>query len=141
MFEVTPELLRWDIMIDVYTNINAPTINAVDRQQKLDFLTTLWTISQWIAVAKQAGMDVEKILPVNSTLRDLASDYNLEPQDKWWDEQEEAKQEKMKLFSQLQSMLWWQTMPQWAPEVQPQGQPQWALPTNPKIWQPTAPTL
>lgn len=40
-FNVTPDMLRGDIFIDVYTNTTAPTINAVDRQQKLDLLNTV----------------------------------------------------------------------------------------------------
>lgn len=40
-FECTPELLRGDIYIDVYTNTNATTIAAIDREQKLDLLNKL----------------------------------------------------------------------------------------------------
>lgn len=62
----------------MYTNTTAPTINAVDRQQKLDLLNAVGTIANGYAVAKQAGVDVDTILPLKKTLRDLASDYNLE---------------------------------------------------------------
>jgi len=41
MLNITPELIRGDIGIDCYTNTNAPTINAVDRAQKMDFLSTI----------------------------------------------------------------------------------------------------
>ena len=40
-FEVTPEILRGDISVDVYTNTTAPTINAVDRAQKLEFMQSV----------------------------------------------------------------------------------------------------
>lgn len=46
MFEATPEMLRGDIYIDVHTNTTAPTINAVDRQQKLDLLQQVPVIAQ-----------------------------------------------------------------------------------------------
>lgn len=46
IFEVTPEILRGDISIDVYTNTTAPTINAVDRQQKLDLMNAVGSIAQ-----------------------------------------------------------------------------------------------
>ncbi len=38
---MTPDLLRKEIYVDAYTNVNAPTINAVDRQQKIDFVNSL----------------------------------------------------------------------------------------------------
>lgn len=41
MFEVTPEILRGDMYVDVYTNINAPTISAVERQLKIDFMNSI----------------------------------------------------------------------------------------------------
>lgn len=136
IMEVTPEILRGDIYVDVYTNATAPTINAVDREQKKDFLNTVWWITQWYALAKQAWFDLEEILPLKKTLWDLASNYNIEVEKK--DEQtEDAKKAKVELFNQLQWMLsksqsWW--MPMWMEWQQPQQQPiQWeaqTLPTN-----------
>jgi hypothetical protein len=75
---VTPEILRGNLTIDVHTNLTAPTINAVDRAQKLEMVNSLANIAQGYAVAKQAGFDIEKILPINKTIEDIASDYNLE---------------------------------------------------------------
>lgn len=39
-------------------------------------------MGQGIMMAKQAGLDVESILPIKDVLRDLASDYGLTIQDK-----------------------------------------------------------
>ena len=80
IFQVTPEMLRGDIYIDVHTNVTAPTINAVDRQQKKEFLAELGKIGESMAMAKQAGIDPEKWLPIKETMRDLAADYNIQPQ-------------------------------------------------------------
>ena len=33
VFQVTPEILRWDIYVDVHTNVTAPTINAVENNK------------------------------------------------------------------------------------------------------------
>jgi len=104
-FEVTPEILRWEIYIDVYTNTTAPTINAVDKQQKLDLLQSVPIIAQWYALAKQSGFDLESVLPMKQTLKDLASDYNLEPQDN--DDQEDVQALKTELMQDLQSMMQW----------------------------------
>lgn len=41
IFEVTPEILRGDLYVDVYTNASAPTISAVERQLKLDFMNSV----------------------------------------------------------------------------------------------------
>ena len=124
IFEVTKELLRWDIYIDVYTNTTAPTINAVDKQQKLDLLNSVASISQWYAIAKQSWVDIDSILPIKQTLRDLAMDYNLEVQDKWDNEWvEEAKQQ---LFKDIQ----WMSIKPWQEQVLPPEQEQaWVEPT------------
>lgn len=103
IFEVTPEILRGDISIDVYTNTTAPTINAVDRQQKLDLLNAVGGIAQGYAVAKQAWVDVETILPLKKTLRDLASDFNLEVESN--SDQEDVQDAKKKLMEWLMAKM------------------------------------
>lgn len=99
-FEVTPEILRWDLYVDVYTNASAPTISAVERQLKLDFMNSVWAMAQWYAAAKQSWVDLEKVLPLNDTLREMAAEYNLEPVEK--DDNEDVKQAKLELLQQLQ---------------------------------------
>ena len=103
IFEVTPEILRGDISIDVYTNTTAPTINAVDRQQKLDLLNAVGGIAQGYALAKQSGVDIETILPLKKTLRDLASDYNLEVESNA--DQEDVQDAKKKLMEWLMAKM------------------------------------
>lgn len=100
-FQVTPEILRGDLYVDVYTNASAPTISAVERQLKLDFMNSVWAMAQWYAVAKQSGIDLEKILPLNDNLREMAAEYNLQPVEK--DDNEDVKQAKMELLQQLQN--------------------------------------
>lgn len=100
-FQVTPEILRGDLYVDVYTNASAPTISAVERQLKLDFMNSVGAMAQWYAVAKQSGIDLEKILPLNDNLRDMAAEYNLQPVEK--DDNEDVKQAKMELLQQLQN--------------------------------------
>ena len=95
-FQVTPEILRGDLYVDVYTNASAPTISAVERQLKLDFMNSVWAMAQWYAVAKQSGIDLEKILPLNDNLREMAAEYNLQPVEK--DDNEDVKQAKMELL-------------------------------------------
>ena len=102
MFQVTPEILRGDLYVDVYTNASAPTINAVERQLKLDFMNSIWTMAQWYAAAQQAGIDIEKVLPMNDNIREMAAEYNLSPVEK--DDNEEVKRQKLQLLQELQSM-------------------------------------
>lgn len=121
IFEVTPEILRWDISIDVFTNTTAPTINAVDRQQKLDLLNAVWWIANGYAVAKQAGVDIETILPLKKTLRDLASDYNLEIESNA--DQEDVQDAKIKLQKEIMAKMGWMQMQQQVEQpLQPQQQ-------------------
>ena len=127
VFEVSPEMLTWDIFIDVFTNTTAPTINAVDKQQKLDLLNSISAISQWYAIAKQSWFDIESILPIKQTLSDLASDYNLEIQNSVDDES--VKEEKAKLLQELQSMMINPPMDQWMDQWMDQP-----LPTNQEQW-------
>lgn len=144
IFEVTPEILRWDIYIDVYTNVSAPTINAVDREQKVWFISTIWNIAQWYAMAKQAWIDLETILPIKTTLSEIASDFNLQPE--WKSDEADVKEAKNKLFSDINNMMmkpwmesWMKAPEQWQPiQEQPtQGQPaQWQpLQANQQTWQ------
>lgn len=122
IFQITPELLRWDIGIDCYTNTNAPTINAVDRAQKLDFLNTIWQMWQGMMMAKQAGLDIEWILPIKSVLRDLAADYNLEAQTQNTDEGQWVTAAKMDLMNQLRGMMqWWWGTPNMEQPVSPEA--------------------
>jgi len=137
-FQVTPELLRWDIFIDVYTNATAPTISAVDREQKMSLLQAIPTIAQGYAVAKQSWFDLESVLPMKDTLKDLASDYNLQPQDN--DDQEDVKAMKQQVMTELQNMMqstqWGMGQaPEWEPAapVAAQGQP--SLQANQTGWQ------
>jgi hypothetical protein len=96
-------MLRGDIYVDVHTNTTAPTINAVDRQQKLDLLNTVGQIAQGYMVAKQAGIDLETILPIKSTLRELAQDYNMSVEEKA--DIEEVDTAKQDLMAKLQGMM------------------------------------
>lgn len=127
IFEVTPEIIRGDISIDVYTNTTAPTINAVDRQQKLDLLNAVWWIANGYAVAKQAGVDIETILPLKKTLRDLASDYNLEIESNA--DQEDVQDAKIKLQKEIMAKMGWMQMQQQVEQpLQPKQQWQSILP-------------
>jgi hypothetical protein len=46
MFEVTPEILRGDIYVDVYTNFSASTLNAVEQENKMKFFQQVPMIAQ-----------------------------------------------------------------------------------------------
>lgn len=131
IFEVTPEILRGDISIDVYTNTTAPTINAVDRQQKLDLMNAVGSIAQWYAVAKQSGVDIETILPLKKTLRDLASDYNLEVESNA--DQEDVQEAKVKMINELKAKMWGLGQMAWMQSEQPQTPQQEPQPNQP-VW-------
>jgi len=124
VFEVTPELIRWDINIDVYTNATASTINAIDRQQKLDLMNSIASITQWYWVAKQSWVDIDSIIPIKDLLTELAEDYNVKSTKKW--DQAEIQEQKAKLMEELKSFStkaspWMWEVPMWAPE-------EWAIP-------------
>lgn len=144
IFQVTPELLRGNIYIDVYTNTNATTISAVDREQKSKFFNDIGIMGQWLLMAKQAWFDVESILPMKDNLRDLASDYWLTVQDNSdTDEVDAAKKAFIQQLMQMKEQQWGQpwsqvppeawVMPQgWQPQEQPIAEP--ALSPNQPTW-------
>ncbi len=109
IFKVTPEAIRGDIQIDVHTNVTAPTINSVDREQKMQLINSLAGMAEWYAAAKAAGIDIEKILPADETMRDLAKDFNLNPVERAWDDTgEEVKNLK-------EQLKWMMPISKWTP--------------------------
>ena len=150
IFQVTPEILRnGKYSIEAYTNTSAPTIGAVDRDQKKWFLTDIWVIANNLMLAKQAGLDVESVLPIKDTLRDLASSYGLVPIDTTWSNEEldDAKSKFMDQLMQMKQGIWWgqpvpwteQPTPAWPWWTELPAGPQWtvaqwALPSWPSTW-------
>ena len=104
-----------------HTNTNATTINAVDREQKMWFIRDIPTIAQWYMLAKQAWLDIESVLPLKSTMRDLAENYNIMVENKW--DQEDVQKAKDQLRQQLQQMMI--TPQQGVAQSLPSQNPQW----------------
>lgn len=118
IFKVNPEALRWEIMIDVYTNTTAPTINAVDRAQKLELINSISQFTQWYMLAKQAWEDIESILPFKKTLEELANDFNISTENNAWDVNlKDKKAEFIKKLTDIQK-TWLST---WKWEMQAQN--------------------
>jgi len=132
MFEVTPEMLRGDIYIDVYTNFSSSTLNAVAQENKMNFFQKAPLIAQWYATAKQMWADLESVLPLKQAINDLAASMNIETIGT--DDDSDVKAAKNKLMSELQTMLQrsqWTLQQPWAEvsattwtEQAPQQQPQ-----------------
>lgn len=141
IFEVKPELLRWDIYIDVFTNTSAPTIWAVDREQKATFYIKAAEIANNYALAKSAGTDLNEIMPIKEALRDLAVAYGAPIQDN--DAQrEEVDNAKNQFMQQLMQMKQWVSgIPTGEPTDQPWLQPQQPLSNTPQAWTNQIPTL
>ena len=91
-------------------------------------MNTVGQIAQGYAVAKQAWVDIDTILPLKQTLRELATAYNLHPVE--WADSEDIKEAKDKLFSDLQSMMQqpqWMEQPQWEQPLQPNPMQPWVM--------------
>ena len=135
ILEITPEILRWQTYMDVHTNINATTISAVDRQQKMDFLKDVWQIANSYATVKQLWFDIDDILPFKTALTDTAQDYNITVDKK---DNSEVEQKKKELFEWMRWMMkgWWQQQWTWQPwEQQEQPWIEQPQPLSPQ-WQP-----
>ncbi len=117
MFEVTPERIRGSIKMDVYTDLNAPTINEVEKAQKMEFFTTLQAISQ----AYMMNPALDSIMPMKDTIKDLAESLNIETQSS---DEQDVKEAQDALVGELQGMLGGgqaPAIPQAAPVAQPQA--------------------
>jgi hypothetical protein len=75
LFEVTPEVIRGDIGVEVYTNLNTPTINEVEKQQLMDFYSQGCV---GIANAYMANPELADLKPKNEALKDLADKFNID---------------------------------------------------------------
>lgn len=124
VFEVTPDLLRGDIYIDVYTNTTAPTVNAVDKQQKIELAQTIGWISNSYVMAKNAWFDLNAIMPFNKTIKELMENYNFKVQDSWTEDHEEVEKAKEQFMQQLQWMMT-PTEQSWTEQPLPPTPEQW----------------
>lgn len=133
IMEITPKILRGDwTHIDAFTNINNTTINAVDKAQRMDFLKSIGEFSQSIIMAKNAGIDLEEVLPLKKTIRDLAEWFNIDTADKT--DNEDVKEAKNKLVDDIQRMAWWISWQQQEPQpTAPNPTAPQALVPNPMI--------
>jgi hypothetical protein len=68
----------------------------------MQLINSIAGISQGYAAAKQAGFDVDKILPAEATMRDLAKDFNLNPTERGGDD---TKEQANDLRDQIKGMM------------------------------------
>jgi len=91
MVEISPEDIREDVYMDVYTDTTRPPSNIADRQAKLEFAQSMPSIINAFISAQQAGVDISSILPLDKTIRELAEDFGLEVEQEWWKEEVKKK--------------------------------------------------
>ena len=104
VFEVTPEDIRWSFKIEVSTDLNAPTINEVEKEQKMAFFSNVSNLTQ----AYAWNPKLEEILPMKKAITDMAklNKIDIEQSVNWevWDMKKE-------MYTQLQSMMKWVRSP------------------------------
>lgn len=122
-FEVKPDFIRGKICMNVFTNLNAPTINEVEKEQKLDFFTRLATVGNAYATIP----NLDQIIPEKETIKELARLFDIDTHTSSEDPQKVA-EAKQQLIADIQAQAQWGGgMPQasgapagWMPA------PQWA---------------
>jgi len=110
IFEVTPEKIRWEIRIDVSTDLNTPTINEVEKAQKMQFFTEL----QQVTIAYQNDPDLESVIPKKKAILDLAELNHI---DVLRTDDNEVADSKQELYKELQEMMNWARTPDAAPNM------------------------
>jgi hypothetical protein len=73
-YPVTPESIRGDYSMEVYTDLNAPTMNEIEKAQKLEFFSTIPNV----VAAISSNPEISKAFPVGKVIADLASDYGID---------------------------------------------------------------
>ena len=122
MFEISPERIRWNIKVEVSTDLNVWTIHEVEKAQKMEFY-------QWIAILSQAyaaDKTLEEIMPKRKAIEDLAKLNNINIVEAKWSE---IKQEKKALYSELQTMMQWINTPSSWPNMDA-ALPEWQAPAD-----------
>lgn len=125
VFEVTPEMLRGDIYIDVYTDTTKPPSNMADRQAKLEFAQSLSPLLNAYMQAKQMWIDINEVIPLDKAIRELAEDFNLEVESTWG--MKEVKKKALEFTDMLTNAISTRTKPE-----MPQGE---VLPPQAQQWQ------
>ncbi len=104
LFEITPESIRWSIKLEVSTDLNAPTITEVEKEQKMQFF-------RWVAELTNAytmNPKLEEIIPMKKAISDMAKLNNIETEEAYqWEVQEKKKE----LYAQMQEMMKWVRSP------------------------------
>lgn len=78
--------------VDVYTDLNAPTINEVEKAQKMDFFNTIANITG----AYNINPELNSIMPMKKTIRDMAEALNIEVESEGDEKVKEAQNALMK---------------------------------------------
>jgi len=97
-FEITPERIRWSVKIDVSTDLNTPTINEVEKAQRMEFYTGLANVTN----AYNTDPELEKIIPKKKAIEDLAKLNNIDTEQQV---DQEVSEQKAELYKELQTMM------------------------------------
>lgn len=116
MFEITPESIRWDVKVEVSTDLNAPTIAEVEKEQKMDFYRRAWEVWQTYA----ADPTLEQIIPKKKAIMDLAKLNHIETEQA---DDAEVSEMKKDLYKELKTAMEWQRTPEEAPNPEMLWQP------------------
>jgi len=112
LFEITPEVIRGKCKVDVSTDLNAPTISEVEKEQKMQFFTRVANVSNAYAM----DPTLEQIIPKKKAIMDLARLNNIDTKQQ---EDADVSEAKAKLYKELQWMMaWWMNPAGWeSPEM------------------------
>ena len=116
IFQVKPEDIRWEIKIEVSTDLNASTIAEVEKEQKMDFYRRVWEV--WMTYAQDPTL--EQIIPKKKAIMDLARLNNIETEQA---DDAEVSEMKKDLYKELKTAMQWQRTPEEAPDMAMLWQP------------------
>ena len=123
MYEIKPDMIRWEIKLDVTTDLNAITIAEVEKEQKMDFYNRVWALIQTYA----SDPTLEQIIPKKKAIKDLAKLNHIDTEQA---DDAEVSEMKKDMYKELKNMMWWIRQPAIAPkqeanlaDVNPEWQP------------------
>jgi len=98
IFEVSPETIRWDVKIEVSTDLNAPTITEVEKAQRMEFYNGIANLTN----AYAADPELWQIIPKKKAILDLAKLNNIDTEKS---DDMEVQEQKKELYKELQTMM------------------------------------
>lgn len=99
---VSQDMLKGELYVDVFTNDSTSTSNAIHRENVLQFMQSLPMLFNSYQTASTSGMNLTDILPLQDTVQELASNFDINVKSKT--QSKELNQKKNEAMDKLKAL-------------------------------------